>query len=151
MNIKVKSVELAWKSDDGKILKHIVVTEDGQTFRTFSKTIAKEGWSGEVEVYEKNGENLVKQPQKAGFGTKEFKADPVKLKQDLALQIATNQSIQRQVALKCAVEVYVAQVGAGWEDYSRIQETFEDFMKLLNPKLGGENANSQSGTTEAHL
>lgn len=139
MNLKVKSVELDWKSDDGQKVKSIIITEDGEVYKTWSKTIAAEGWSGEVEVYEKNGEKLVKQPwkQSSRSGTKEFKADPAKMKQDYALQVKTNQSIQKQVALKGAVDLIVA----GKRPYEDLELTYYDLLNLLNPKLGEKDEN----------
>lgn len=133
MNIKVKSVELDWKSDDGQKVKNIIVTESGEVYKTWSKTIASEGWSGEVEVYEKNGEKLVKQPWSKGQATKGFKADPAKLEQDKLLAIATNRSIQRQVAVKGAVEL----IATGKRSYADLQLTYYDLMELLEG--GNEN------------
>lgn len=148
--VTIDSAEQVWQSPDGRKVMFRVVTSEGKVFKTWSKTIGKEGWSGEVEEYEKDGEKFIKQPYSAsagrGSGTKSFKADPVKLEQDLKLEIARNQSIQRQVALKAAVDVYTA---SGISQYTPdtaqeyIKGHFDYFMKLLNPKLGGEHADDQ--------
>lgn len=144
--VKIDSAEQTWKSPDGQRVLFRVVTSEGKAYKTFSKTIGKEGWTGEVEEYEKNGEKFIKQPDTGGAyrggGTKSFKADPVKLNQDLKLEIARNQSIQRQVALKAAVDVYCSSEAILVTD---IETIFNDFMRLLNPKLKGEeDENGQS-------
>jgi hypothetical protein len=70
-----KSAKQVWASPDGqkKIFK-IILSVDGADMEasTYSDAIAKEGWSGSVETYEKEGkygtETFVKQPPKEGFG-----------------------------------------------------------------------------------
>lgn len=147
--VKIDSAEQTWKSPDGQRVLFRVVTSEGKAYKTFSKTIGKEGWTGEVEEYEKNGEKFIKQPDTGGAyrggGTKSFKADPVKLNQDLKLEIARNQSIQRQVALKAAVDLTIAGMKENGSNPGAVDRYFEHFMKLLNPKLKGEeDENGQS-------
>lgn len=73
LEVTTKSAEEVWKSPDGKItMFKLLLDFEGKPFeaKTYSKAIATEGWSGEVESYEKAGKNgtetFVKQPQKEG-------------------------------------------------------------------------------------
>lgn len=96
--VTIDSAEQVWQSPDGVKVMFRVVTSEGKVFKTWSKTIGKEGWSGEVEEYEKDGEKFIKQPYSAsagrGSGTKVFKADP-----------ESRASIENQKALAEAVNV----------------------------------------------
>lgn len=65
---------------------------------------------------------VTKQPEKV------FRADLDKMKQDFTLQQATNMSIQRQVAVKGAVDLIVAKARL----YSQFYETYTDIMELLS-------------------
>lgn len=58
------------------------------------------------QVADENG-NFPEKPA-GGSGGRVAKADPDKLKQERELEIARNQSIQRQVAVKAAVELVVS-------------------------------------------
>lgn len=60
------------------------------------------------------------------LGERTFKADPDKMKQEYTLAQATNMSIQRQVALKGAIELVVA----GKSD--DVVESYVDLMRLLS-------------------
>lgn len=74
--LQAKTIEAkeVWKSPDGKmVLSEIAMDIDGKraVFKTYSKAIATEGWSGTIETYEKESkkagvppETFVKQPQK---------------------------------------------------------------------------------------
>lgn len=73
--IEVKTVasEQVWKSPDGqRVISKVTLDYNGNqvTAKTYSNDIAKEGWSGTVETYEKQGRNgsetFVKQPPKEG-------------------------------------------------------------------------------------
>jgi len=61
-----KSTE-AWKSPDGqRTIYEVVLEVEGEPFKTqtFSEKIAQEGFEGELEVYEKNGKQFVRQAPK---------------------------------------------------------------------------------------
>ena len=61
---------VAWKSPDGQRTIHEVVLEvEGEPFKTqtFSEKIAEVGFEGEVEVYDKNGKQFVRQAPKEGY------------------------------------------------------------------------------------
>jgi hypothetical protein len=67
-----------WQSPDGqrKMWKITMTTPQGQQaagLKTYSQAIAQIGWNGQVETYEKQGnqgiETFVKQPQQAGYGS----------------------------------------------------------------------------------
>ena len=57
-----------------------------------------------------------------------FKADPEKLEQDKTLTVATNRSIQRQVAMKGTVDLIVA----GKISYSDLHLGYTSLMELLS-------------------
>lgn len=58
---------------------------------------------------------------------KQYKADPDKMQQDFTLEKAKNMSIQRQVAVKGAVELIVA----GKAELTDLHVTYTDLMRLL--------------------
>lgn len=66
-------------------------------------------------------------PQRPATASKVYKADPDKLKQEMTLETARNQSIQRQVAVKGAVELIVA----GKREYDQLHTTYVSLMELL--------------------
>jgi hypothetical protein len=73
ISVTTKSAKEVWRSGD-RAIHELALDYNGQLFKakTYSNAIAKEGWSGEVETYEKQGrygtETFVKQPQKAYSG-----------------------------------------------------------------------------------
>lgn len=108
--------------DDGNL------TQDAEMFGT-----ATEGQEGTMEFDATYNKWSFKPDIKSGGsfsggGTKVFKADPDKMDQDKKLAIATNQSIQRQVAMKGAVELIVA----GKREYGELTSTFKDLMDLIS-------------------
>lgn len=69
----VKAARQVWASPDGqKTISEVILDVGGNEVRakTYSDAIAREGWSGTVETYEKQGRNgvetFVKQPPKEG-------------------------------------------------------------------------------------
>lgn len=71
LRVTTKSANQVWKSPDGKIeMFELGLEWDGKAIqaKTYSKAIAQPGWSGEVESYDKTGQNgvetFVKQPKK---------------------------------------------------------------------------------------
>lgn len=59
---------------------------------------------------------------------KQFKADPDKMKQEFTLEQAKNMSIQRQVAVKGAIDLIVA----GQGDYASFHAIYVDIMEVLS-------------------
>lgn len=100
LQVTTKSAEQVWASPDGqrKIFK-VIFEYQGKPVeaRTYSEAIAKEGWSGEVETYERPGrgdhpaQTFVKQPQKdgGGYGGRQPRDDA---------------AIKAQMAVKAAVQ-----------------------------------------------
>lgn len=102
--VKVKSILEVKEKDYMDMDKTIFQDEANQVVYTYAKVTEGEEYEGEV-TKDKAGNLKFKKAQKSfggGFsrgGTKEFKADPVK-----------NASIERQVALKAAVNVISAKL-----------------------------------------
>lgn len=74
LQVTTESAEKVWESPDGqRIIFRVTMDWKGKRVvaKTYSRAIAKEGFSGEVETYEKEGkrgvEIFVKQPPKEGF------------------------------------------------------------------------------------
>lgn len=70
LQVTTKTAEKVWSSPDGqRVIQKLTLDYNGQevTAKTYSKAIAKPGWTGTVETYEKAGNNgvetFVKQPQ----------------------------------------------------------------------------------------
>lgn len=73
LQVTTKSSEQVWKSPDGqRVIHKLMLDYNGSEVqaKTYSNDIAKTGWTGTVETYEKAGRNgsetFVKQPQKEG-------------------------------------------------------------------------------------
>jgi hypothetical protein len=75
LNVTTKSSEVVWTSPDGqRTIYKLTLDYEGKPVaaQTFSKEIATEGWSGDVETYEREGkagrpsQTFVKQPPKEG-------------------------------------------------------------------------------------
>jgi len=71
LEVETKSAEQIWQSPDGqRVINKLTLDYQGKEFyaKTFSRDIAKVGWKGKVETYEKVGtkgsETFVKQPPK---------------------------------------------------------------------------------------
>lgn len=100
--------KLVWTSPDGTRKIHDIVFDiegasDPGRAQTFSDVIATKGWSGEVEVYEKNNNQYVRQaPKQSGYsggggGGRGAPADPhtmyVSYAKDLAIaSVGQNQA-----------------------------------------------------------
>lgn len=101
--VKVKTILEVKEKDYMNMDKTIFQDEQNQVVYTFSKV--EEGKEYDGEVTKDKGGNLKFKKANSSFGgrfdskPKEFKADPVK-----------NASIERQVALKCAVELLAAEL-----------------------------------------
>ena len=110
MKITVKEGKEVWKSPDGKVKIYDITLDNGTIMHTKSDRIAG-GGEFDVEVYEKNNKTYVRQlPKEGNFSPsgKTFKADPEKMKQEWTLEVARNQSIQRQVAYKGVIDLVVS-------------------------------------------
>lgn len=99
LQVTTRRAEQIWQSPDGqRTIYAVEMDSNGQTARakTYSKAIATEGFSGEVETYEKAGrdgsETFVKQAQKeGGYGG--------------GRQPKDNSEIKAQMAIKAAVQI----------------------------------------------
>lgn len=117
-----KDAKQVWASPDGqkKIFK-VVLEVDGADMQasTYSEAVAKVGWSGEAETYEKPGkfgvETFVKQAKKEGFGGgKSYGGKP--------------QGDQYTMYLSYAKDVLVAQINNGYKP---------DFDVAMQTIIGG--------------
>lgn len=103
--VKVKSILEVKEKDYMDMDKTIFQDEDNQVVYTYAKVTEGEEYDGEVTKDKAGNLKFKKTPKPFGGGgfakggTKEFKADPVK-----------NASIERQVALKAAVDVVSAKL-----------------------------------------
>lgn len=87
INATVKQAKQVWASPDGqkKIFKLVLDVDGGDMdASSYSEAVAKVGWTGELDTYEKEGkygtETFVRQPKKEGFGSfgggKSYSAKP---------------------------------------------------------------------------
>lgn len=110
MKIKIEQAKQTWESPDGKRKLYLVVDDEGNTYKTFSDAIGNgEGKTFDVETYEKQNnrgqtETFIKQVSKQD-GNKGF-AKPAQTTKNVSEDIA------RSVALKAAVELASAHIGA---------------------------------------
>jgi hypothetical protein len=125
MKLKViKSIPI-WQSDDGIRTKYHVLSEGGQIYATWSKVIgqADRGSEFEVMVEERdfNGrkEKYVKQQTAARENYGSRQATPPR----------DRDSIERQVALKCAVEFAISRSQMKAADITNLAEAFDQFLK----------------------
>lgn len=141
MKITVTNVGKGWlppnAQPDADPLYSLVVEGMGEPIKTYDKALAVLGEHEAEEYTAKSGKTYWRLPKARTFppqfpvkgGVKEFKADPAKMKQEFSLEVARNQSIQRQVALKAAVELTIAD-GTGIPT-EVVTEYFNHFMGLL--------------------
>lgn len=154
MKINVTNVGEPWTPPSGGDALYTIHVEGvGEPQKTFDKALAVVG-EHEAEQYQsKTGKTYYRTPKPSGgyagpraaTGPKEFKADPAKMKQDLSLEVARNQSIQRQVAVKAAVDLIVAgkiEYDEMYRTYGYIMEllTNHDWRSVVNPGLTPEDA-----------
>lgn len=105
MTVTTKASREVWKSPDGqRTISEVILDYNGTEFKgkTYSNAIAVEGFSGEVETYEKQGkqgvETFVKQKAKEGGysgGGKSFSKD----KDPFAMYL----SYAKDIAIACVV------------------------------------------------
>lgn len=164
LSVTTKSVKEVWRSGDRAIFE-LALDYQGNLFKakTYSNAIAKEGWSGEVETYEKQGrygvETFVKQPQREG-GYQGYQsrgkapADPFSMymsyAKDLAVAFVTLEgevdATKFKKALKATVEgaktLYEARPEAAQtaEPPKAVtaNESVEDVAKELSEALGND-------------
>lgn len=121
---------------------------DTQYGKNVAYAVMLEGETEAVEVSQKvstpapqKGDELAGTIETTSYGRKfkkdfakntgKYSADPKKLEQEFKLEVAKNLSIQRQVAVKGAVDLIVA----GKMEYKDLGVVFDSLMGLLNPKL----------------
>lgn len=124
MNLKVLKAIPVWQSDDGSRTKYSVLTETGEIYSTWSKAIgqAEKGTTFDVVIEERQDYNGRKEKfvkQASTYGTRS--AGPGEGK-DTA-------SIERQVALKCAVEFATSREKMKAADVVDLAEAFDRFLK----------------------
>jgi hypothetical protein len=112
----------------------IHIENKGEPQKTFDAALASLGEHEAEEYQSKSGKTYWRVPKAGGYaprssGAKTFQADPKKLKQEMTLEVAKNLSIQRQVAMKGAVDLIVADK----RKYNQLHDTYADLMQLLNP------------------
>lgn len=133
MKVNVINVGDPWTPPGGSTLYTIHVEGMGEPQRTFDASLAVLGEHEAEEYTSKKGKTYLRVPKAPGSFTpklKHFAADPKKMQQDLNLEIKRNQSIQRQVAVKGAVEL----ISVGVRKYSDLTAVYNDLMRLLNPE-----------------
>lgn len=126
-----KKAQEVWRSPDGdRIIWSVTMEIQGENrpviAKTYSKAIAAEGWSGEVESYQKQGrdgmESFVKQPPKeGGFGG--------------ARQPRDDASIKAQFAIKAAIAWVSSREGSGFDD---IEGCAVEFYKMIERVKSGQ-------------
>ncbi len=135
MKIKVTSVGEPWKATpESDALYTIHIEGHGEPQKTFDAALAVVGEHEAEEYQSKAGKPYWRTPkasgafQRAAGGVKKFEADPKKLDQDKTLTIATNQSIQRQVAYKGVIDL----IAADKIDINAMYDYFGYSMELLS-------------------
>lgn len=156
--VKVKSILEVKEKDYMDMDKTIFQDEDNQVVYTYAKVTEGEEYDGEVTKDKAGNLKFKKTPKPFGGGggfakggTKEFKADPVK-----------NASIERQVALKAAVDVVSAKLPLmdklpDTKDIALavelLAESFDKFLKGDKPKVEkkDEVVEMLNGATEVNI
>ncbi len=122
MKLKVLSANRVWQSEDGSRAKYQVLANNGEMYSTWSRIIgqAEKGSEFEVVVEEREDykgykEKYVKQAQAMAFRDRSGGAD--------------RDSIERQVALKCAVEFATSREQMKAADVAKLAEKFDEFLK----------------------
>lgn len=131
MNINITAVQEPWYATPGSDPMWTIFIQ-GQTEpqKTYDKALSVVGSHAAEQYTSKTGKTYWRSPRDYKPAPKTPPADPLKLKQEMTLEVAKNLSIQRQVAAKSAIELIVA----GKRDYADLQVTFDDLISLINPK-----------------
>lgn len=131
MAIKVLHVGEPWKATPTSDPMWMITVEGmGEPQKTYDAALSTPG-EYDAESYESKAGKTYwrlkgsKSSYKGAGGAKVFKADPDKMKMAWTIETARNQSIQRQVALKLALEQNQV------DKANDIEEQFDRFMKLL--------------------
>ncbi len=122
MKLKVKKSQEIWRSDDDRIAIYQVMAEEGDVYKTRSKAIgmASPGTEFEVQV----------NPEVNRFGQEEkwVKQEPKLPPNKLAIMRDTA-SIERQVALKAAVDFASSRDQMKASDVVKLAGEFDKFLK----------------------
>lgn len=108
LKVETKSAEKVWSSPDGqRTIYKLTLDYEGKPVgaKTYSQTIATVGWSGEAEIYEKEGRNgteaFVRQlPKEGGYSSGSQAASRG------GYQPKDDKAIKAMFAIKAAVELH---------------------------------------------
>lgn len=147
--VHIKTLEdgvQTWQSPDGKINSYDIVVDSNGTranIHTFSNAIARAGWEGEVEAYEKNGKTYVKQPPRedggftrssfggsGGFASGITAGRPIYPAKSTA-PTRDFSDIKAQFAIKAAIR-YLDVVKKEGIDLPDVEALAKEFFKMIN-------------------
>lgn len=141
--VEVLSVGNAWtppNRPDADPMYTLIIKGQGEPVKTYDKKLATVG-EHEAESYQsKSGKTYWRIAEPASEASSESYS-----KHDM-LEIAKNQSIQRQVAVKGAVELTYSGI-AQWDDF---EMTFDRLMRLLS-RPWKDNGNKDKVPTAAEI
>lgn len=123
MKLKVAKATPVWQSDDGTRTKFSVVSEDGEVYSTWSQAIGKSEKGTEFEV-------VIEEREFNGYPEKYVKqAGALRDHVNRGLDMRDRDSIERQVALKSAVEFATSREQMKAADILNLADAFDKFLK----------------------
>lgn len=124
MKVKVARTIPVWRSDDGSRTKYNVITDTGEVFLTWSKAIGEADQGREFDV-------VVEERDFYGRTEKYIKQAMTQSLRPMGRGMSTQDrdSIERQVALKCAVEFATSREKMKSADVVKLAEAFDAFLK----------------------
>ncbi len=121
MKLKVLQTNRVWQSDDGSRAKYQVMTDNGEMFSTWSRIIGQAEKGQEFEVVVEEREDY------KGYKEKYVKQATAAFKDRFSS--TDRESIERQVALKCAVEFATSREQMKAIDVVKLAQKFDEFLK----------------------
>lgn len=133
LDVTTKKSEKVWSTPDGqRSIYKLTLEYEGQPVqaKTYSDAIAREGWAGTVETYEKTGKNgpetFVKQPPKEGYTAGGGSSKP-------AYQPRDDAAIKAQFAIKAAVQALPEAKADSLSDYvSDVEALAQGFFEMVD-------------------
>ena len=137
MKLKVVKTIPIWHSDDGSRTKYNVISEDGGVYATWSKAIGESDQGSEFNVIVEERENFGRKErfvkQTPSFGGNNNGNEP-----RTTVAYKDTESIERQVALKCAVEFAGSRSQMKAKDIVGLAEAFDQFLKKGKAAVGNQ-------------
>lgn len=146
VQVTTKNSRSVWKSPDGQ--REIFEVEfdfQGKSLKakTYSKSIPVAGWSGEVEVEERQGRNgletFVKQPPKEGYGGTQYGGTPTGTPASRSYQPKDEAAIKAMWSIGQSITAHTISPDLDVNDFGTIESYAKELFAMVDRvKVGPE-------------